>query len=146
MRLELERRVEELGIVERVRFVGFTDNPWSLMAGADALLLASRWEGLPNVALEALACGTPVIATSESGGIEELVRASPNGAVQSVAFGEPFLDAVNRTPAKREPLPVSLLPDVYDASAVAQRFASILVDALGESDTTGVGGFGQTDE
>lgn len=140
LRPELERRVQELGMAERILFVGFTDNPWSLMAGADALLLASRWEGLPNVALEALACGTPVIATSESGGIEELARAAPNGAVQTVAFGEPFLDAVNRITAKRESLPISLLPARYDASAVAQQFARILADVAGESHSTCAGG------
>ncbi len=49
--------------------------PW--LAGCDVVLLPARWEGLPNVALEALACGTPVIAAREAGGIDEIARSAP---------------------------------------------------------------------
>ena len=42
------------------------------MAGADYFVLPSRWEGLPNVVLESLALGTPVITTKAISGLEDL--------------------------------------------------------------------------
>ncbi|MCY4311602.1 MAG: glycosyltransferase, partial [Rhodospirillaceae bacterium] len=60
--------VSSSSLTQRVEFLGFDPVPWALMAGADALLMPSRWEGMPNAALEALACGTPVIASATSGG------------------------------------------------------------------------------
>lgn len=60
----------------QVEFMGQLANPAPLIAAADALVLPSRFEGLPNVVLEAMALGTPVIAT-RSGGTVELQRDEP---------------------------------------------------------------------
>jgi len=56
-----------------VYVLGFLDNPFRLIARADALVLPSHYEGLPNVLIESLICGTPVIATDSQAGPRELL-------------------------------------------------------------------------
>src|SRR3546814_18465284 len=73
----LLRQAEALHLASTVTFTGFVEAPWPYYAGADAFLMPSRWEGMPNAALEALACGTPVLATPEAGGLIELARRLP---------------------------------------------------------------------
>ena len=89
LREVLERHAQEKGVAEQIQFMGFCDNPWAHYAGADAFVMTSRWEGLPNAALEALACGVPVIATPQSGGIKDIASAAPDGAGRgrTVCFG-----------------------------------------------------------
>jgi len=72
---DLQRRARALGIEEKVSLPGFQPEPWSYLRHADAFVLSSRFEGLPNVVLEALALGTPVIATDCPGGIREIKEA-----------------------------------------------------------------------
>ena len=67
------------GRAEQVRIAPFTRDLPAALAGADACLLPSRWEGQSNVALESLACGTPVVATPEAGAIAELAAEAPAG-------------------------------------------------------------------
>ena len=128
-RAELETQAKRLGVSHRVLFTGFCDNPWRHYAGADAFVLASRWEGLPNAALEALSCGTPVIATPQSGGIAEISAAASPGAVTIAPAGETFIAALTTLsptlPACFTPR-LSLLPDCYQATTVAQAFENIL--------------------
>jgi glycosyltransferase involved in cell wall biosynthesis len=72
LRGELERVAAEVGVAERVVFAGLRQDARALMGAADAVVLPSRWEGLPLTALEALASGTPLVATRVRG-LRELV-------------------------------------------------------------------------
>lgn len=67
LRRSLDRLIEERGLQDRVRMLGYIQNPYPFFAQADGFLLSSRFEGFPNVVLEALACGTPVMATPVAG-------------------------------------------------------------------------------
>ena len=76
----LQKLVEHLSLTERVYFTGNilqAELP-GFYAAADALVLASSREGMPNVLLESLACGTPVIATNV-GGSSEVITQSDMG-------------------------------------------------------------------
>ncbi|MFD1362327.1 glycosyltransferase [Lentibacillus salinarum] len=63
-----------LGIDDSVHFVGRQNNPFKWMNYADLLILPSRYEGLPNVLLEALCCGCPVVTTDHPGGTNEIME------------------------------------------------------------------------
>ena len=70
LRGDLQRRVDELGLQGSVQLPGWRPDAWRLMKSSNALLLASHWEGLPNVVLEAQAAGLPVVATAVDGTCE----------------------------------------------------------------------------
>jgi glycosyltransferase involved in cell wall biosynthesis len=67
LRESLEAQARSLGISSRVRFLGFRSDVAALMGAFDAFVLPSLYEGLPNVVLEAMACGKPVVATAVDG-------------------------------------------------------------------------------
>ena len=71
-RPNLEEAAAEAGVADRVVFAGMRPDARALMGAADAVVLPSRWEGLPLTALEGLASGTPLVATDVQG-IRELV-------------------------------------------------------------------------
>ncbi len=77
-RAALDRLAGELGIPDKVHFVGERSDVRSLLAGLDLFVLASREEGLGTALLEAMAAGVPVVATSV-GGIVEVVEDSVSG-------------------------------------------------------------------
>lgn len=68
----LARSARRLGVQDRVHFVGWQADIPPIMAAADLLVLQSRWEGMPNVVLEAMAAGKPVVATQAEGIVELL--------------------------------------------------------------------------
>jgi glycosyltransferase involved in cell wall biosynthesis len=72
LRRELERVRSELGLVDRVHFLGHLKEPASLIADADLFVMSSREEGLGTSVLDAMALGIPVASTS-AGGLPEMV-------------------------------------------------------------------------
>jgi glycosyltransferase involved in cell wall biosynthesis len=77
-RAELEREIERLGLAGKVVLAGFRADVRQLLAGMAALCMTSDNEGMPNVVLEAMAAGIPVIATAV-GGVPDVVRHGETG-------------------------------------------------------------------
>src|SRR5258708_23200104 len=78
LRSQLERLAKSLGIANSVEFTGLqSDIPPQLHRGSLAVL-PSRWEGMPNALLEAMACGLPCVATRVSGS-EDIIQHGVNG-------------------------------------------------------------------
>ena len=80
LRVELEDEARRLGVAGDVAFLGFVTDPFRYMARAAALVVASSCEGFPNVILEAMACGTPVISTPWLG-VDDIIEDSIDGVV-----------------------------------------------------------------
>lgn len=86
---------EELGVSDRVRFLGYRDDLGSLYAAFDVFLLTSANEGAPVVVIEALAAGVPVVAT-DAGGTASVVDADETGLLAPVGAVEQLQAAVER--------------------------------------------------
>ncbi|WP_142847320.1 glycosyltransferase [Telmatospirillum sp. J64-1] len=109
LRAELEKLAAELGVVDRVRFLGWRDDAGDLYVSADAFVCPSRHEPLGNVVIEAWAQGRPVVAAASQG---------PSQLIEDGRTG--------------------LLTRVDDAAALAQAIGKVLEDpalaaALGEA-------------
>jgi glycosyltransferase involved in cell wall biosynthesis len=92
----LERLARDIGVLEDVAFLGFQQNPYKYMARADIFVLSSLYEGFPNVVLEAMACGTPVIATHCPGGIQEIITNGVNGILVPIGDEKALSNAILR--------------------------------------------------
>lgn len=138
LRAPLQQQCTRWGLDDRVTFTGHLRNPLPLLAAADALLLPSLFEGLPNVVLEAMCLGIPVIATN-SGGTPELVD---NGQLASMV---PSGDAVALADAvaallsgdhddkirQRTARAAATIRQRYDVGQVVPQIAAVLSAAAG---------------
>ena len=124
----LEALVRELGLAGEVALPGFVDNPFAYMARAAVFALSSRWEGLPTVLIEALACGCPVVSTDCRSGPREILeggrfgRLVPSGAVDELAA------AIRSTiDAPPPPVPAGVL-ERFRPERVVDEYLALLGD------------------
>ena len=124
-RPELEGVIAELGIGDRVRFIGplARRGVLELFRAADASLLSSSWENFPHTVVEALAVGTPVLATA-AGGVAEVVQNEVNGLVVPVNDTAGLAESIRRYFAD-DALRARLRAAAGDKSAIAARLAEI---------------------
>lgn len=81
----LQKLAEDLGIGQKVYFLGFQKNPYKFMRQASLFVLSSLWESFSLVIVEAMACGAPVIATDCPSGPGEIIENNVNGLLVPVA-------------------------------------------------------------
>jgi glycosyltransferase involved in cell wall biosynthesis len=95
-RHELEALAMELGVGKRVHFTGYRNNPHAVVARASALVLSSRYEGMPMVLLEALALGKPVISTDCPTGPREILDDGRFGLLVPIGDVDAMAGALSR--------------------------------------------------
>ena len=93
----LEAQAAALGLAGRVRFLGPLPRARvvELFRAADASILSSSWENFPHTVVEALAAGTPVLATSV-GGVAEVVRDGENGLLVAPGDVDGLAESIRR--------------------------------------------------
>ncbi len=92
LRASLEAQVQRLGLQSRVHLPGWSESMPGWMAAADVVLVPSRWEAMPYIVLEAMACARPLVATRVDGAREMIVDGEHGvlcdiGSVDSIADG-----------------------------------------------------------
>jgi glycosyltransferase involved in cell wall biosynthesis len=95
MRDRLRQLAIELGVAERIHLVGWQVDMPGLLAAADLVVLTSRWEGMPNILLEAMAAARPVV-TTDVHGARELLGSDAQWQITPAANAAAFVAAVAR--------------------------------------------------
>ena len=86
-REQIERKIDELNLRDRVFLDGVTDNPYKYMRACDLFVLPSGWEGFPTVTIEAKLIGKPILATDVSGIREQIVDGVSGMIVENSSDG-----------------------------------------------------------
>ncbi|MDN5869667.1 MAG: glycosyltransferase [Nitrococcus sp.] len=126
-RRALQALTAELGIGADVDLVGHVSNPYAWMAKADLFVLSSIWEGSPNVLTEAMACGTPALATDCPSGPRELFADGRYGLL--VALGDAAAMATAMSQVLDSPPPAGELREAvreYSVEVSAECYLQVL--------------------
>jgi glycosyltransferase involved in cell wall biosynthesis len=141
LKAELIAFAEHLGLSQRVRWLGFVVNPFPYMAAADVFALSSRWEGFANVLVEALACGTPVVATDCPYGPAEILEGGRHGRLVPVrapsalasALDAALVEGKNETLSARCRERARAFDAASSARGYAQVFSAIAASSVAQS-------------
>jgi glycosyltransferase involved in cell wall biosynthesis len=127
-RAKLETLASDLGLAGEVDLPGFQANPYPFLVRGDLFVLSSRWEGSPNVLTEAMALGTPVVATDCPSGPRELLDGGRYGPLVPVgdvrALASSIVEILDHRPS----------PEVLKSAVVEYgqaRSAERYLEALG---------------
>ena len=124
---KLKDKAQELGILEKVFFIGFQHNPYAWLSKADVFVLSSDYEGFGNVIIEAMACGVPVISTNCPSGPSEIITSGVNGLLVRPGDAMELSSAIIRLllhPEEAKRFAQNALESVkkYDISIIGQQY------------------------
>lgn len=121
----IESVARRKNIAPRVHLVGWQDDVPGILAASELLVLPSRWEGMPNVVLEAMASGLPVVAMRVEG-VEEILGPGAEQQIVPQGDSQAFLDRV-----------VSILSDEEKAGLLGEANVARVVDSFSWTNTVG---------
>ncbi|MDQ8144110.1 glycosyltransferase [Chryseobacterium sp. CFS15] len=110
---ELLNQMKDFLGLKKVVFHGRQENPYQFLKFADLFILSSRYEGFPNVLLEAGACGTYSLANNCRGGINEIIQDRINGEISDIENHEDFSQKI-----------MQILHGSYDADSIKNSIKS----------------------
>ncbi|MGO4708715.1 glycosyltransferase [Chryseobacterium sp. 2TAF14] len=110
---EILHQMKDFLGLKNVVFHGRQDNPYQFLKFADLFILSSRYEGFPNVLLEAGACGTYSLVNNCRGGINEIIQHNTNGEIADIENHEDFSQKI-----------LTLIHRNYDADSIRNSIKS----------------------
>lgn len=126
-RAELEALIADLGLSDNVVLPGFAENPYNYMANAKLFVLSSRWEGLPGVLIEAMYCGTPVIATDCPSGPNEVLDGGRFGELIAVGDQLGLATAIRAGLDGNIPQPVPASWQRFTLDTIVNQYLNVLM-------------------
>ena len=118
---KLDLIIRQHDLERDVQLLGFVDNPYAYLSRASLFVLSSRREGFPNVLLEALACGTPAVATDCPSGPAELLENGRFGRLVPVGEPQALASAIDKT-----------LENPLESETLVQRARDFSVELIGD--------------
>ena len=123
LRDDLAERAARTGYGDDIAMPGFVANPFTYMARAAVVALSSDVEGLPTVLIEAMACGTPVVATDCPSGPAEILLGGKLGILTTPGDVEAFAEALTRTlDAPQSPERLMKHAATFDVAQASSRY------------------------
>ncbi len=123
----LQGLIDRLGLSGSAKLYGFSPNPFALLKKASLFVLSSAWEGLPNVLIEAMALGVPVVAADCRSGPSEILEGGRFGKLVPVGDVEKMAHAMTETlcnPPTKDFLQQAAMR--YDASSCTVEYMKVL--------------------
>ncbi len=130
-RKRLEKMTRKLGVEAKVSLPGWASNPYAFMSRASLFVLSSRYEGLPTVLIEAMACGCPCVSTNCQAGASEILDNGRFGPLVPVGDDSALAAAMERvldSPPDKEALLARAQEFSFDASI--DQYERLILDLV----------------
>ena len=125
-RTDLEDIIHSLGLDGVVSLPGYVINPFPYMKNASLFVLSSRWEGLPNVLIQALACGCPAVSTNCPTGPMEILQGGKYGHLVPVGDAGALAQAILQSLHGDHRKPPTEWLDQFKVEPVVQQYLNII--------------------
>ena len=135
-RKNLEDFISRHHMTGKIILAGISTHPFDVVASPQFLLLGSYYEGFPNVALEALSLGIPVISFDAPGGISEIIEQKINGILVKDGDESAYADAIEKAitfPFDREAIRNKTLKR-YSPEAIMQQWQELIQSVFSSTD------------
>nr|WP_269430519.1 glycosyltransferase family 4 protein [Nitrosospira briensis] len=130
----LVQQTGDLNLEQRVKFIGYVENPAPYIRMADVVLVCSRWEAFGRATVEAMLAGKPIIATANSGGTAELINDGETGLLYEAGNHVELADKIQHLyQSPKEGARLGTAARVWAAGRFTQqRYAREVIDVLNE--------------
>lgn len=125
-RKKLELLINELNLSKKVLLAGYAANPYSIIQNSGVFVLSSRFEGMPNVLIEALVLDKPIISTDCKSGPREILVADNLGILVPVEDIESLTKALEAPPLSPDKQAVNYYLQRFDKEKVGQKFIDLV--------------------
>lgn len=128
----LESLIEKYNLENKVFLLGRKENPYIYMKNSDLFILSSRYEGFPNVLLEANACGLYAICNNSLGGINEIIVNDINGNIidfENEKLVKEIIEKKLKKNNKKELIQKRILKK-YDIDIIIQKYTNLLLNVI----------------
>ena len=131
LRPDLEKLIADLGLDSDVVLPGFSGNPFTYMRLAKLFVLSSAWEGLPNVLIQAMACGTPVVSTDCPSGPAEILENGKWGRMVPVGDVDALAKAMAEALDEKEHPDVAARAAEFNVDRAVEGYLRVMLSACG---------------